>query len=60
MAMSGSTGQVFQPLGGLRNRENQMGLNTMAVFNNISRPLLVIGGGVLFTVVLMRWYKRRG
>jgi len=47
MAMSGATGQVFQPLGGLQERQNAMGMNTMAVLNNISRPVLVIGGGAL-------------
>jgi len=59
MAMSGTTGQVFQPLGGLQNRENPMGLNTMAVLNNVSKPLLIIGGGVLLTYSLYRYFKRR-
>lgn len=59
MAMSGTTGQVFQPLGGLQNRENPMGLNTMAVLNNVSKPLLIIGGGLLLTYSLYRYFKRR-
>ena len=59
MAMSGTTGQVFQPLGGLQNRENPMGLNTMAVLNNVSKPLLIIGGGGLLTYSLYRYFKRR-
>jgi hypothetical protein len=60
MAMSGTTGQVFQPLSGLQNRQQPMGMNTMAIFNNISRPLLIIVGGAVLTLAIMRWYKRRG
>lgn len=58
MAMSGATGQVFQPLGGLQERQNPMGMNTMAVLNNISRPMLIIGGGALLTFALYRYMKR--
>ncbi len=61
MAMSGNTGQVMEPtqLSGLQNRQHAMGMNTMAVFNNISRPLLVIGGAALLSIGLYRWYRRR-
>jgi len=58
MAMSGATGQVFQPLGGLQERQNAMGMNTMAVLNNISRPVLVIGGGALLAIAIYKYIKR--
>ena len=58
MAMSGATGQVFQPLGGLQQRQNAMGMNTMAVLNNISRPVLVIGGGALIAIAIYKLIKR--
>ena len=60
MAMSGTTGQVLQPLGGLQNRQQPMGMNTLAIFNNISRPALIIGGAALLSIALYRWYRRRG
>ena len=59
MAMSGTTGQVFEPLGGLQNRQQPMGMNTMAVFNNISRPLLIIGGAVVLSIAVIGLYRRR-
>ena len=62
MAMSGNTGQVMEPtqLGGLQNRQQPMGMNTLAIFNNISRPALIIGGAALLSIALYRWYRRRG
>jgi hypothetical protein len=58
MAMSGATGQVFQPLGGLQQRQNAMGMNTMAVLNNISRPVLIGLGATLLVYTVYRYIKR--
>jgi len=58
MAMSGATGQVFQPLGGLQERQNPMGMNTMAVLNNISRPVLIGLGASLLVYTIYRYIKR--
>ena len=58
MAMSGATGQVFQPLGGLQQRQNAMGMNTMAVLNNISRPVLIGLGASLLVYTVYRYIKR--
>ena len=58
MAMSGATGQVFQPLGGLQQRQNAMGMNTMAVLNNISRPVLIGPGASLLLYTAYRYIKR--
>ncbi len=58
MAMSGATGQVFQPLGGLQQRQNAMGMNTMAVLNNISRPVLIGLGASLLLYTVYRYIKR--
>lgn len=58
MAMSGATGQVFQPLGGLQERQNAMGMNTMAVLNNISKPVLIGLGGSLLLYTIYRYMKR--
>lgn len=58
MAMSGATGQVFQPLGGLQERQNPMGMNTMAVLNNISKPVLIGLGGSLLLYTIYRYIKR--
>ena len=58
MAMSGATGQVFQPLGGLQQRQNAMGMNTMAVLNNISRPFLIGLGANLLVYTVYRYIKR--
>ena len=58
MAMSGATGQVFQPLGGLQQRQNAMGMNTMAVLNNISRPVLIGLGASLLLYTAYRYIKR--
>ncbi len=59
MAMSGATGQVFQPLGGLQQRQNAMGMNTMAVLNNISKPVLIGLGGSLLVYTIYRYMKKR-
>ena len=58
MAMSGTTGQVFQPLQGLQHRENPMGMNTMAVINNISKPVLILAGGSLLLYSIYKYMKR--
>lgn len=58
MAMSGATGQVFQPLGGLQQRQNAMGMNTMAVLNNISKPVLIGLGGSLLLYTIYKYVKR--
>ena len=58
MAMSGATGQVFQPLGGLQQRQNAMGMNTMAVLNNISSPVLIGLGASLLLYTAYRYIKR--
>lgn len=57
--MSGATGQVFQPLGGLQQRQNAMGMNTMAVLNNISKPVLIGLGGSLLVYTIYRYMKKR-
>ena len=58
MAMSGATGQVFQPLGGLQQSQNAMGMNTMAVLNNISRPVLIGLGATLLVYTVYKYIKR--
>jgi hypothetical protein len=60
--MSGTTGQTFYPqgsnLGNLRSRQNPLGMNTLAMFNNISKPLLLIGAGVIIAMAVVPLVKR--
>tara|TARA_Y100000004_G_C8672043_1_gene309674 strand:- start:231 stop:422 length:192 start_codon:yes stop_codon:yes gene_type:complete len=61
MAMSGNTGQVMEPtqLGGLQNRQQPMGMNTMAILNNISRPILIGAGITVIGLGIYAYMRRR-